>query len=145
MAKEMGKRLGKCALLQRSVQAMNSPPPSFSEFIGVYNADATLWGELTYWIGARLGTRHCSLCDITHGLFTPRAEWRECASSLEIPFTTFHINDAPPDVTQAASGNYPIVLGRTQTGLQVLLTDAELKQCAGSPQALFGKLQNLLQ
>ena len=69
----------------------------------------------------------------------------QIAMPLEIPFTTFHINDAPPDVTQAASGNYPIVLGRTQTGLQVLLTDAELKQCAGSQQALLGKLQNLLQ
>lgn len=145
MAQKVGKRLGKCALLQRPVQTMTQSSDQFSEFIGVYNADATLWGELTYWIGARLGTRHCSLCDITHGLFTPRAEWKECASSLEIPFTTFHINDAPPEVTQAANGNYPIVLGRTQTGLRVLLTDTELEECNGSPQALFGKLKNLLQ
>ena len=143
MAKEVGKGLGKRALLQRSVQAMTDSSRQFSEFIGVYNADATLWGELTYWIGARLGTRHCSLCDITHGLFTPRAEWKECASSLEIPFTTFHINDAPTDVTQAANGNYPIVLGRTQTGLHVLLTDAELQECKGSPQELLSRLQSL--
>ena len=35
--------------------------------IGVYDANGTLSGELAYWIGARLGRRHCSLCDITHG------------------------------------------------------------------------------
>ncbi len=33
---------------------------------GVYDADATLWGEMSYWVGARLGVRHCGLCDITH-------------------------------------------------------------------------------
>ncbi len=36
--------------------------------IGVYDADGTLRGELGYWVGARLGRRHCSLCDITHAL-----------------------------------------------------------------------------
>ena len=36
------------------------------ELIGVYDADATLWGEVSYWVGARLGQRHCSLCDIMH-------------------------------------------------------------------------------
>ncbi len=60
----------------------------FSEFIGVYNAESTVLGEVSYWIGARLGIRHCSLCDITHGLFTKRADWQECESALQIPFTT---------------------------------------------------------
>ncbi|GDX28913.1 hypothetical protein LBMAG13_13430 [Actinomycetes bacterium] len=30
-----------------------------SQLIGVYDADATLWGEISYWVGARLGVRHC--------------------------------------------------------------------------------------
>jgi len=46
------------------------------ELIGVYDADGTLLGEARYWIGARLGRAHCALCDITHGLFTERADWR---------------------------------------------------------------------
>jgi len=77
---------------------MTESSSQFSEFIGVYNAESTVLGEVSYWIGARLGLRHCSLCDITHGLFTKRAEWQECESALPIPFTTFHINDAPADV-----------------------------------------------
>lgn len=124
---------------------MTSASSTFSEIIGVYNAESTLWGELTYWIGARIGSRHCSLCDITHGLFTQRTDWKECASQLGIPFNTFHINDAPTDVTQAANGMYPIVLGRSSAGLQVLLTDSDLDQCAGSTQVFKQKLELLIQ
>ena len=43
-------------------------------FVGVYNAEGTLRGEVAYWIGARLGLGHCALCDITHGVFTVRAD-----------------------------------------------------------------------
>lgn len=31
----------------------------YLEYIGVYNADASIWGEVSYWFGARLGIRHC--------------------------------------------------------------------------------------
>ena len=47
-------------------------------FVGIYDADATLVGEVSYWIGARLGRTHCSLCELTHGLFTVKREWKEC-------------------------------------------------------------------
>jgi hypothetical protein len=122
---------------------MTDSPGQFSEFIGVYNAESTVLGEVSYWLGARLGIRHCSLCDITHGLFTKRAEWQACESALQIPFTTFHINDAPAEVTQAANGQYPIVLGRNQLGIHIVLNADELEQCNGSPQELLNRLQPL--
>ncbi len=143
MAQEMGKRLGKRALLQQPVQAVTTQDEAFTEFIGVYNAESTLWGEISYWIGARFGVRHCSLCDITHGLFTRRSDWQECATALDVPFTTFHINDAPADVTRAANGNYPVVLGKNSTGIHLVLTAGDLDQCDGSPERLLGKLQSL--
>lgn len=143
MAQEMGKRLGKRALLQQPVQAVTMHDDAFTEFIGVYNAESTLWGEISYWIGARFGVRHCSLCDITHGLFAQRSDWQECATALDVPFTTFHINDAPADVTRAANGNYPVVLGKNSTGIHIVLTADDLDQCDGSPERLMGKLQSL--
>jgi len=57
-----------------------------TEFIGVYDADSTLIGEVSYWIGARLGRTHCSLCELTHGLFTQKSEWKACAKELSVPF-----------------------------------------------------------
>ena len=122
---------------------MSESTSQFSEFIGIYNAEATVLGELSYWIGARLGVRHCSLCDITHGLFTQRTEWKACVSTLHIPFITHHINDAPADALHAASGNFPVILGRSTNRLTVVLDDAQIQECNGSADALIAALRAL--
>lgn len=116
----------------------------FLEYIGVYNADASLWGELSYWFGARIGVRHCSLCDITHGKFRKRTDWVQCSDSLGVAFTTYHRDDAPQDVREIANGNYAIVLGRTATGLEVVLNNEQIEACNGSPEALVAALSAVL-
>ena len=103
-----------------------------TEFIGVYDADSTLIGEVSYWIGARLGVTHCSLCELTHGLFTQKSEWKTCAKELSVPFHTFHRNDAPADVLAALSGEFPAVLQRTAEGLSVILTKEALEGFGGN-------------
>jgi hypothetical protein len=103
-----------------------------TEFIGVYDADSTLIGEVSYWIGARLGVTHCSLCELTHGLFTQKSEWKTCAKELSVPFRTFHRNDAPADVLVALAGEFPAVLQRTKEGLSVILTKEALEAFGGN-------------
>lgn len=102
------------------------------ELIGVYDADSTLIGEVSYWIGARLGKTHCSLCELTHGLFTQKSEWKSCSRTLSVPFRTFHRNDAPTDVLAQLNGSFPAVLARTENGLEVVLTREKLENFAGS-------------
>jgi hypothetical protein len=113
---------------------------SVTEFIGIYDADSTIIGEVSYWIGARLGRRHCSLCDITHGLFTEKAEWKLCRESVQVAFTTFHRNDAPADALTAAKGSFPCVLARRNEQLTVVLRPADLELLDGSPEALMNRL-----
>ncbi len=115
-----------------------------TEFIGVYDADATLLGEISYWIGARLGKRHCSLCDITHGLFTERRDWKECRESLRVPMTTYHRNDAPSDVLDVVSGAFPCVVARGASQLTVVLGPQDLDALDGSPEALVARLNELV-
>jgi hypothetical protein len=100
--------------------------------IGVYDADSTLRGELAYWVGARLGRRHCSLCDITHGSVRQRPEWTACRVGLPVPFDTYHRNDQPTKIRAAADGQAPVVIAETDTGHAVLLRPADLDACAGS-------------
>jgi len=102
-----------------------------TELIGVYDADSTLLGEISYWVGARIGTTHCSLCELTHGLFTKKSEWKQCADSLTVPFRLFHRDDAPDDVLVALAGEFPAVLQRTTEGLKVILTKDELERFHG--------------
>ncbi len=104
---------------------------NITELIGVYDADSTLLGEISYWVGARLGITHCSLCELTHGLFTQKSEWRQCAESLTIPFRLFHRDDAPDDVIVALAGEFPAVLQRTTEGLKIILTKEELERFDG--------------
>jgi hypothetical protein len=100
--------------------------------IGVYDADGTVRGELAYWLGARLGRRHCSLCDITHGSVRERAEWKACRSSLPVRFDTFHRDDQPDEVRAAAGGRAPVVVADTDGGIVLLLGPDELDAYDGS-------------
>ena len=112
-----------------------------TEFIGIYDAESTILGEISYWLGARLGKRHCSLCDITHGLFTERNDWRSCRENLTVPFTTFHRNDAPHDVLDVVNGTFPCVLARdVNNQLAVVLLPADLEALEGSPEAMVDRL-----
>jgi len=108
--------------------------------VGVYDAVGTLRGEVAYWVGARLGRTHCALCEVTHGVFAERAEWRAARNALPVPFTTFHLDDQPDEARACGGGRAPVVLARTPGGLQVLLGPAALDGCRGSPTRLVGLL-----
>src|SRR6476659_2069883 len=100
--------------------------------VGVYDADSTIRGELAYWVGARLGRRHCSLCEITHGSVRPRPEWKACRAALPVRFDTFHRNDQPDAIRAAARGQAPVVIAETDSGHVPLLDPRDLEACQGS-------------
>ncbi len=106
------------------------------QLIGIYDADATIIGEVSYWIGARLGRRHCSLCDVTHGLVSEKASWRDCKAELPLPFVTYHRNDMPEDVRRVAQGSLPTVVVRRQGIVSPLLSPSEIEAAEGDPQGL---------
>jgi len=109
-----------------------APTQRIARLVGVYDADSTLRGELSYWVGARLGQRHCSLCEITHGSVRQRPEWKACQAGLPVPFDTCHRNDQPDTIRAATGGQAPVVVAETDTGHVILLTAADLDACEGS-------------
>lgn len=120
-----------------------------TELIGVYDADATLIGELSYWVGARFGIRHCSLCDITHSLFRKKSEWTQAANKLQndlgVTFLAFHRDDQPADVKKMIAGAYPAVVARlTNNQLQLFMSDKEITACDKSPEAFIAAITKKL-
>ncbi len=106
--------------------------------IGVYDADGTVLGELRYVVGRALGRAHCALCDITHGAFRRRPEWKAGQSSLGIPFDTYHRNDQPDAVRTTTGGTTPVVVAETTNSeILVLLGETELEECGASPERLM--------
>ena len=109
--------------------------------VGVYHADGTLLGELRYWVGARLGSAHCSLCDITHGLFRAKPEWQRERGCLGLEFDTVHL-DERDDALRAATGEAtPCVMAQTVDGYVPLLGPDDLEACHGSVDAMFERLR----
>lgn len=115
--------------------------PRIIRLVGVYNADHTLTGELSYWVGARLGRAHCALCDITHGTFRERDDWKACRAGLPIPYDTFHRDDQPDEVRAALDGAAPAVVAETTDGITPLLDGTALDACAASPERLIDALE----
>jgi len=109
--------------------------------IGIYDAEATLRGELTYWVGARLGRAHCALCDITHGLVLERADWKTLKADLPVPFVAFHRDDRPTEITAAVGEIAPVVVADTSNGVVRLLGPRDLEACAASPRRLITAIQ----
>ena len=114
------------------------------EVIGVYNANSTILGEVSYWIGARFGVAHCSLCDITHGLFAERKDWKSCRDRSEFNFSTFHRNDQPEAVRAAANDVTPVVVAFVNDKYQVLLGPQQIDECEGSPERLVAAITEAL-
>lgn len=109
--------------------------------VGVYDADGTLRGEIAYWLGARLGRRHCSLCEVTHGVFTVKGEWKRCREGLPVPFDTFHRDDQPDEVRRAAGDRAPSVLAETGHGLVELLDGPRIELVGGDPHRLMQAIE----
>ena len=119
------------------------------KLIGVYDADATVWGEMSYWVGARFGVRHCRLCDITHSLFREKSQWRECKNKLDtelgVEFEVFHRNDQPQDVRKCIDGNYPAVVMRNDAfELSLFMGASEIATCGASPEQFVAEITRRL-
>lgn len=108
--------------------------------IGVYNAKGSFSGELSYFIGKRLGRTHCALCDVTHGLVSEKKEWTSAKTSLPTEFVTFHRDDQPDSVREAGGGVAPVVVAETTSGVSLLLGPDEIEACGKDPQALVRRV-----
>jgi hypothetical protein len=108
-----------------------------TRLIGVYDAEGGLLGEAAYVWGKLRGTRHCALCDITHGRVRRRPAWDRMVADLGIPVDLLHLNELPADVRHAvAACGAPVVLARTGAGLEPLVVGADLDALDGSVERL---------
>jgi hypothetical protein len=112
--------------------------------IGVYKADGGLVGELSYFFGHLVGTKECSLCDITHSPFRKKREFKDLEKRLNqefgVDFRLVHMNERSDSELEASEGREPCVLLQHQDGsISMFLDFVELKAADGSV-ASFEKL-----
>ena len=112
--------------------------------IGVYRADGGLLGEISYFFGHLVGTKHCSLCDITHSPIRKKAEFKAFEQRLlsERGSATrlVHMNERSERELAASKGREPCVLLEYEDGSISMFLDYEELKAAGGRVGSFEKL-----
>jgi hypothetical protein len=111
-------------------------------YLGVYDADGGLAGELRYVVGHLLGTAECALCDITHSPVRRKRSWDAMVAALPVPFDLRHRNELTAIEQQAlADLALPVVVAeRTDGGFVELLGFEALRACGGDVDAFAARL-----
>ena len=114
--------------------------------IGIYKADGGIVGELSYFFGHLIGTRSCSLCDISHSLVKKKSSFKALESHLlqehRILVRMIHLNERNEREQQASEGREPcMLLEYPDQSISMFLDSTDLKALSGS----VSKLKKLIQ
>lgn len=117
-----------------------------TELVGVYAADGGLLGEAAYVLGRLRGSRHCSLCDITHSPWRRKPAWDAVAAGLTVPIELLHRNELDAELAAVvARVGAPVVLARAGNEWSVIVRDDELSVMGGSVDRLGMLLRERLE
>ena len=112
-----------------------------NKVVGVYNAEGSLKGELSYILKKLIGLGSCGLCDLTHG-WQPimKRSWQKACSQSVIDITLLHLNELN-DNQRAVVKSPPVILQEAQGQWLILMTADEIQQFKGQPQALLAEVE----
>ncbi|MEQ1788117.1 MAG: hypothetical protein ABL966_13770 [Acidimicrobiales bacterium] len=111
------------------------------EVIGIYDADGSVVGEVVYALKKLAGRAHCALCDLTHRGLRRRPEFAAALPRLGVPFTLLHRDERSPEMAALSADRTPMVLGRIDDGLIVLLSAEDLERCDADPDAMITAIE----
>jgi len=105
-------------------------------YVGIYNADGSLLGEISYVLAKYTGRGHCELCDITHGTFRRKRSWNKACEQAGINMELLHRDEATTDQLNAA-GDLPAIIKVDGNTWRLVAGPAELAACDGDPERLM--------
>ncbi|MDG2023648.1 MAG: hypothetical protein P8J75_04195 [Actinomycetota bacterium] len=113
------------------------------KFVGVYNADSSLMGELRYLRTKLTKSTSCSLCDLTHG-WNPfgKSSWKTARKDLGVPIDLLHKNEANPEQLSAIDSLPAIVRFDGNCWVQVMDSN-EIASYRNAPRGLLAALKQL--
>ena len=110
------------------------------KYVGIYNADGTILGEISYVAKKLAGRGSCALCDITHGWTGRKKAFDQACSTADIEIELLHRNEATPEQLVAAS-QLPAVIRHDGTSWTLVLGPTDLDACQADPDELMRRLR----
>ncbi|MCX2719160.1 GTPase [Lentiprolixibacter aurantiacus] len=102
------------------------------ELFFIYNADSGLKNAILDGAHKVLSpaTYECNLCQLTHGAFFERKVWKDFRQRHEFPMRFLHKDEFVKGYASKFGHKftYPIVLGGTNSGLEVVIGTGELNE-----------------
>jgi hypothetical protein len=109
------------------------------QYVGIYNADGTILGEIAYVLAKYTGRGHCELCDITHGAVRRKPAWDDACARAGVHVDLRHRDEVTEEQLSVA-GELPAVIGfRDGQWVRVMGPD-ELGACNGDPDQFVTRL-----
>jgi hypothetical protein len=108
-------------------------------YTGIYNADGSILGEISYVAKKLVGRGSCALCDITHGWTGRKKNFDATCSAASIEWELLHRDEASSEQL-AAAGELPAVIAQRDGTWELVLGPRELDECDGDPAALVARL-----
>ncbi len=117
--------------------------------IGVYKADGGIAGELAYFFGHLIGTKSCSLCDISHSPIKKKSAFkaleRELLEKQSIAVRMIHMNERNERELRASDGREPcILLEYPDESISMFLDAVDLKALSGNVSSLHKLIESRL-
>ena len=109
------------------------------KYVGIYNADGTVLGEISYVAKKLAGRGSCALCDITHGWTGRKKTFDQACTTADIELELLHRNEASAEQLTAA-GHLPAVIRHDGISWTLVLGPAELEACDADPEELMRRL-----
>lgn len=104
----------------------------YQQLIAVYNAEASLLGEISYVVGKLTGTRSCALCDISHVLAAEKDSFSAFKNNFPVPFFNRHLDELEEEQLALAKEHAPCVLGLDEDGWQLVVPSHHIAQSGKS-------------
>ena len=100
--------------------------------IAIYDADASIAGEIRYLLRKVFSNDTCALCDLTHG-WNPlgKSAWRNRAET-EPNIIWLHRDEAPEGLLDAVEERLPCVVADHGHRVEMLLDSDALRACEGN-------------
>ena len=109
------------------------------QYVGIYNADGTVLGEIAYVLAKYTGRGHCELCDITHGTVRRKPSWDDACSRTGVHIDLRHRDEVTEEQLMAA-GELPAVIGFSDGQWVRVMGPVELGACNGDPDEFMTRL-----
>ena len=111
------------------------------QIVGIYNADGSIGGELSYALAKLTRRGSCELCDVTHG-WNPlgKRSWKAAVERCSLDMKFIHRDEALPDQLSAA-GQLPAVVMSSHDGWRVLMTNSEFAIFKSDPGELIVEIE----